>query len=181
MDKKRIFLAISFEEKFKQEINRVLLNIKPQLKEIRFTSENYWHLTILPPQYLDDFELNRMIELVKNLKLEKFKLQTNRIAFAPFNSNYRMIWLVFDKNQKFISLKEEIIEILGKEFKLERIIEREEIIHLTLARFKFFNKNWSEILPIKLVQEVEINKIEFWKSTLKRTGAEYEVLETIKF
>jgi len=181
MDKKRIFLAIPLEEKFKQEIGKVLSNIKPKLKEIRFTSEDYWHLTVVPPQYLNDSELNRMIELIANLQLEKFKLKANRIAFAPFNSNYRMIWLVFDKNQEFISLKEKIIKTLSAEFKLERIINREEIIHLTLARFKFFNKNWLNILPIKLTPEVEINKIEFWKSNLKRTGAEYEILKTIKF
>jgi len=46
---------------------------------------------------------------------------------------------------------------------------------------KFFDKNWSNILPLNLIQEVEITKIEFWKSNLKRTGAEYEVLKTIKF
>ena len=181
MEKKRIFLAIPFEEKFKQEISKVLLNIKPKFKEIRFIPQNYWHLTILPPQYLNDLELNRMIELVQGLKLKKFKLKTNRIAFAPFNSNYRMIWLVFDNNQEFVSLKQEIFETLNKEFKLERIIKREEIIHLTLARFNFFDKNWSNILPLNLIQEVEITKIEFWKSNLKRTGAEYEVLKTIKF
>jgi len=122
-----------------------------------------------------------MIELVQGLKLKKFKLKTNRIAFAPFNSNYRMIWLVFDNNQEFVSLKQQIFETLNKEFKLERIIKREEIIHLTLARFNFFDKNWSNILPLNLIQEVEITKIEFWKSNLKRTGAEYEVLKTIKF
>jgi len=181
MEKKRIFLAIPFEEKFKQEISKVLLNIKPKFKEIRFIPQNYWHLTILPPQYLNDSELNKMIELVQNLKLKKFKLKTNKIAFAPFNSNYRMIWLVFDNNQEFVSLKQEIFETLNKEFKLERIVEREEIIHLTLARFNFFNKNWSNILPITLTKEVDITKIEFWKSNLKRTGAEYEILKTIKF
>jgi len=72
--------------------------------------------------------------------------------------------VIFDKNQEFISLKEKIIETLSTEFKLERIIKREEIIHLTLARFKFFNKNWSDILPIKLAQEIDINEIEFWKA-----------------
>jgi len=70
MEKKRIFLAIPFEEKFKQEISKVLLNIKPKFKEIRFIPQNYWHLTILPPQYLNDLELNKMIELVQNLKLK---------------------------------------------------------------------------------------------------------------
>jgi len=75
-----------------------------------------------------------------------------------------MIWLVFDNNQEFVSLKQEIFETLNKEFKLERIVEREEIIHLTLARFNFFNKNWSNILPITLTKEVDITKIDFGKA-----------------
>lgn len=186
-DKKRIFIAINFSEPNKKElvscqnkIDRLFLENNP----IKWTKKQNLHVTVLFIGYVYDTDLmdifNGVEEAVKNY--EPFSLTFNQVDFMPKNSK-KMIWVLGEKSETLKSLRQDIKKnILSTEREVEEFTP-----HITLARinkFQFRKINEEEIPNINdevLIDfNAEVESIDIMESELKKGGAEYTLLKSIK-
>ncbi len=179
--KHRIFAALPFPKDFKQELFSVLKKDIEKLNNLRWVSRQNWHLTLLPPQYWDNQEIEKAQKILSQIKQPKFELQAEKIILAPPNKEKRMIWLVLQNSNQFFNLQKNIINaLIASGFNLDINLRQEKILHLTLARFdlkkigrfKFEEKIFSHSFPA--------DKFELWQSILKPEGAEYQSLASFE-
>ncbi len=188
MPKRRIFIAIQVPEELK---NTAEFYLKPFFgdKNIRIPKKEGWHITLVFCGYLDDREVEVLVEIVKNAasKFGFMEFAPQKIMFAPL-SRPRMIWLSFDAPPQFGELKTEIENNiiscqkngLFKNFRREM---REPHPHLTLSRFEeSYFSNVKNLLPkdgIDLIKEsapFSVKSIDIMESRLSRAGADYEIV-----
>lgn len=157
----RIFIAINLPEKIK---NKLAEGQKkwPELPA-RWTRKENLHITLEFLGQIIDQDLIDFFPKIRKMAAEKkpFTLKLNKICYGPPKKDLpRMVWVIGEKI---------------KEFNL--------IPHITLARLKTweFKQLDLEERP-KVDQEIdlsfEVNSIEIMESRLKRTGPEYEILES---
>jgi len=122
--------------------------------------------------------ISKLSEMGKVLR--PFALNKVKLSWYPFN-NSPLICLMYQYHNPFMVkqyyLLGEYLEQLG--YQLDK---RHLNFHITLARLKDLiiqnPINWNESL-IQSVEEIQIKKMIYYKSTLYRTGAVYEVLKEI--
>lgn len=176
MSKHRIFVAIDIPEELKDIIET---HIEPFYKNnlARVVERENWHITAVFCGYLDDEELKKLKEKVKEVaeKTEKFALIPNKIIFAPPNKKPRMVWLTFKPSQIFSKLCKSFSGLFQD--------NREQSPHLTLVRFKEFHyPNLKNLLPengIDLENETKpfmVESINIMESHLSPKGPKYELL-----
>ncbi|MDD4358747.1 MAG: RNA 2',3'-cyclic phosphodiesterase [Candidatus Pacebacteria bacterium] len=186
-DKKKIFVAINFDEPIKNElvscqnkIDYLFLENNP----IKWTKKQNLHVTVFFIGYVYDTDLvdifNGVEESAK--KYKPFSLTFNQVDFMPKDSK-KMIWVFGEKNETLESLRQDIKKnILSTEREVERFTS-----HITLARinqFQFRKINEEEIPNINdeiLIDfNTEVESIDIMESELKKGGAEYTILKSIK-
>lgn len=178
-EKKRIFIALPLPEEFKKQVSLAINGYRNQFPDFRWLEENKWHLTVFPPHYWDDKEINLAIKLLsQDLKIKPFNLETEQIILGPPGKEKRMAWLVFKQQQEFLNLKKETENILTKAGLPIDGFRQKEIIHLTLARFK--DANFSGFQENCLRLEVSCSMIELWRVFLNTGGALYQSLASFK-
>jgi 2'-5' RNA ligase len=196
---KRIFVAINLSEDIKnklQEYQREWADLP-----VRFTKKNSLHLTLLFIGYVDD---ERMLDACQKIheiakKHKPFEINFNKICLAPPARNAsrsdaggpnrppRLIWLEGERNEQLADLKRDIEKTIGAQNGDECAfteIERELKIflpHITLARIR--QMEWRKLTPKPEIDKsvsinVSVNSIEVMESDLKRSGAEYAILES---
>lgn len=176
--KKRVFVALGLSNHLKTKIVDWENNYKDLT--VRWISKKDLHVTIIPPWYEDDINIQKTVDNLESLsgKIEPFNIIFHEITLGPNSLHPRLIWAIGHARNEILRLKKNL------EKTLQRLPEsRLYSFHLTLARFKpedfikFKNKNIYE--EIMWCQKIE--SFFLMQSFLKRTGASYEVLEEIPF
>ncbi|MBU2564208.1 RNA 2',3'-cyclic phosphodiesterase [Patescibacteria group bacterium] len=178
--RRRIFIAINLPENLKKrlrEYQEKWIHLDP--KFIRWTRSSNLHITLSFLGYLSDDETYEICEIVKKAvkKHEPFNLIFQRIVLGPPNKKPRMFWLAGIENKEFSDLQKSLNEaIAGIHVKTSLVRP-----HITLARF---NSGLLEFLPELVSEEFKtqfsVDSIQIMQSNLKRSGAEYSVLESIE-
>ena len=172
--KRRLFIAINLPENIRNKL------IKYQekwvnLDSIRWTRKNNLHLTLFFIGYVDDNEMYEICELIKQAvkKHEPFNITFQRIVLGPINKTPKMFWLVGPENKEFSDLQNHLNEVI---LKIKSRLKSKP--HITLARFKrgLLDKDVNEDFRVQF----SVNSIEIMQSNLKRSGAEYSILESIE-
>lgn len=173
---KRIFVAISISEELQTQA--LDFQCSHQNIPVRWLSGKNLHITLIPPWYTDDTDSVK--EVLREIKEEitAFELRFQKISFGPSFREPRLIWAEGETPQEILSLINRLQKILNQKNE-----NRPFRLHLTLARFRtedFFS------FPIKeLNEEIDwrekISSIVLMKSHLSQKGADYEILEEIKF
>ena len=201
IDEKRVFIALPFSEGFKKEFKEAIFDLKEKCPEFRWLPEENWHLTILPPHYWSENEIEIVSNALKtNLKSKIFNLEADRIVLGPpsphqrfiggglgqeraayvktsASQSKRMVWLLFKDSQEFFNLKTQVAKIIESVgIALDKPYQK-EIIHLTLARFKNQARGFQEK---SLNNMVQAEKVELWRVFLDSSGAVYQSLASFK-
>lgn len=184
--KKRIFVAINLLPKDKEKIKEELLGISNQFSsaDIRFLKPENWHLTLSFLGYQDDQSINLIIQAIQQTAAatEPVRIKFEKIIYGPPGKPPRMIWITSDKKTSDLlgELKkqlEDALENFGVRFKKEK---RPFSAHITLARF-FASKKELPSIEKNLIFEFKVESLDLMESTLRRSGAEYDLLAAFPF
>lgn len=190
--RKRIFVALNLEGDALNAIESIVDELQPKFaaragRSIRFVSRDNWHLTVSFLGYQEETDIPRIVEAMKRTAKDfgEQKIVFRKLLYGPPGRAPRMIWLVTDSNisRELSGLKTELennLEKSGINFGREM---RQFTGHLTLARFDNFD-NRGEALP-QIERDINIRStagtLDLMESELKRSGAEYTVLQKIRF
>jgi 2'-5' RNA ligase len=181
MNKRRIFVAVNISENLKEK----LVNYQekwPDLdpKKIRWTGKSNLHITLVFVGYVTDDEMYEICAQVKEVakRHEPFFINFEKIILGPPHDTPRMFWVEGEKSQNLADLQTDLRDAIeqrsGVKYKAFRP-------HITLARFRFaVAKNLPENLEEPFKAQVSVDTIEVMQSNIKRTGAEYTVLESVE-
>ncbi len=177
--KRRIFIAINLPE----EVRRKLVDYQQKLDNldsnlIRWVKKDNLHITLLFIGYVTDDEMYEICQLVKEVakKHEPFIINFERIILGPPNKTPRMFWVQGERSEELGKLQGDLEEKIEQRHGGRHAFRP----HITLARFKY---PLLKFLPQKVDDEfkaqIPVETIEVMQSNLKRSGAEYSVLESV--
>jgi len=180
--KHRIFIAIDLPEDIKQELIAYQANW-PELP-VRWTKIENLHITLSFLGYLSDEEIAAVCEATKGVTQENksFRLRLNRLLYGPEKKlPPRMIWVDVERSDVLAQLKDEVEKGLMEKigfFPEKRYFSS----HITLGRIRGWE--WRRIEPEnrpnveqEISLEFQVDSIDVMESKLKRTGAEYIIIE----
>jgi len=178
----RTFIAIDFDNEIKNNLSQLITGLKKGSSNIKWIEHHGMHLTLkflgeIPPEKVSEVEssLLKVTEKHRHFPL-RFK---GTGTFPEGNKKPRILWVGIEDNETLKILQSEIESELEKiHFPREN---RKFHPHLTLGRVKsYYNLSLtlSEIAKEreKDFGEMVVKKITLFKSTLKRSGAEYTIL-----
>lgn len=178
--KHRIFVALGISEK----LISVILNWEDifasesheTYSKIRWLKPENLHITLIPPWYAEDEEIETIKKSLSGLVKKNLILNFNRITYGPNPKSSRLIWLEGEATRGLSNLRDEVSQLLD-----QPVERRPFLLHLTVARFKEgdFNSFKVKELNDKLVFEEMANKLLLMESHLERGGAEYSILHQI--
>lgn len=181
MSKRRLFIAINLPESVKKKLldyRSKWPDIDPKL--IRWTGKFNLHITLLFIGYVTDDEMYEICNQVRVIgkKHEPFFLKLEKITFGPPDKKPRMFWAQGEKSQKLADLVSDLNGIVQQRTGFRYKVLRP---HITLARFRAGLLNFlPESVDDPFKAEISVDSIEVMESVLKRTGAEYTVLESVE-
>lgn len=183
--KRRVFIAIDLTGELKAKIAEIIKQWR--WLPIRWLEPENWHITLIPPVYLNDAEVNSLIAALEKSRVSKyFVLNFLRISLAPPGQPSRMIWLEGETPSELVKLKNRLEKVWSARLALPSLKEdsRPLKLHVTLARFepgdlKELEAKTSVLGEVKF--RCEVREIAVMESRLKPAGAEYETLATIAF
>jgi len=180
MKKRRIFIAVNLPEDIKRKIS----DYQRELQQLpaRWVKPANLHITLVFLGYISDEELLEVSQITKEVakKHSSFSVELDKTCYAPARKiPPKMIWLLVKKSERLSRLQKDLAENLGTKE------ERGYSPHITLARIRQWE--WRRIEP---EERPEIEKefsltfpvfsIEIMESELKKSGAEYTILESIQ-
>ncbi len=182
--KKRVFIAINLPEHVKdklQEYQRKWADLP-----VRWTRRNSLHLTLVFIGYVTDEEMAEICDITRQVaqKHAPFNLEFDKIILGPPDKPSRMIWVEGKESEEMAALKKdlEMALINASASGFDRVENRAFRPHITLARMRLIE--WRKLPEKPQIAEqtsitVPVESIEVMESHLRRSGAEYDVLESV--
>lgn len=182
MIKRRLFIAINLPENIEKRLvdyQRKWVNLDP--KYIHWVKESNLHITLVFIGYVDDDKTYEICNLVKEVskKHEPFFINLERIIIGPPNTTPRMFWVEGEKSQELADLQNDLENALSGGGIAKKEV-RSYRPHITLARFKYEIAKSLPRVDDKFNAQISVETIEVMQSNLKRSGAEYSVLESVE-
>lgn len=182
MTKRRIFIALNLPDKMKKKLGQ--FKEKYDYLPVRWTKDDCLHLTLVFIGYVTDEQMLETCKTVRKVAAEflPFFINFKRVILGPPGKPPRMIWVEGQKSPELSELKKKLEDaLLSADSGLKRIGERTMTPHITLARIK--NEQWRQLPERPGINEVfdyqiSASSIEVMESELKRSGAEYTILES---
>ena len=174
----RIFLALNLP----LEVKRGLLECKKKWPELpaRWTTPENAHVTLVFLGNTSEKELQEIQKIVKEVAVihKPFSFSLSRIVYGPTPKQPRMIWAKGEASQKLLSLQKDLANALGYQE------EHPFSLHITLARLNEWELQSIEPeerpeVSEEVSFEIPVSSFEIMESKLKRTGAEYSIIESI--
>lgn len=184
---RRIFIAINLPEKIKE--NLVSYQRKWPELPVRWTKKDNLHITLVFIGYVKDEEIPEICNIVEKIaeKNTSFSINLNKIIYAPPKKMPpRMVWASGEKSEELTKLQRALENSLLAS-PLKKNIKQEKRLyspHITLGRIKRWDFKKLEVEERPGINEdvsfnFEVNSIEIMESQLKKTGAEYTILESV--
>ncbi|MCD6500728.1 RNA 2',3'-cyclic phosphodiesterase [bacterium] len=190
---KRIFIAINLPEKIKTELENLEKELDSLFPEeanrgvVRWVKKENLHLTLLFIGSVEDEKIPKIRQIVKNIAeaQKPFSLKFKKVCYGPPKQiPPRLIWIELEKKPELLNSAEKLKKEMAKSGILRKVEKREFSPHITLGRIRTWQ--WRRIEPEERPEiekeislDFEVKSIEIMESKLKRTGAEYTILESI--
>ncbi len=188
----RIFVAINLPEGVKKQ----LLEYKNTWPEFsassttgrdgpaRWARKENLHFTLAFLGNTSEQELAEVVGLMQTVgdRHSPFESRIIRLQYGPDAKRPRMIWAIGERSPKLLALQEDVEHALAAE-NLYTPEKRPFSPHLTLARFNMaqFRQMEPEERP-EIAEELslsfKVESLELIESKLKRSGAEYTILQS---
>ncbi len=180
----RAFIAVDIDPKTVKKISAALVQLKPRVPGIRWSSLTNFHFTL---KFLGNIEETKVDAVANALELElrpfpRFTINAKGLGVFPDIKRPRVLWIGLEgKELKDLASKvEKAMEPLG--FMPEK---RELKPHLTVGRWREFAGS-SKILGEELERwkshefgESMVAEVIFFQSVLKPESAVYHALKTV--
>lgn len=181
---KRIFLAVNLPKEAKSELLGYQ-NKWPELPAHWSGPENL-HVTLVFLGNTSEEEIEEIKRIVRKTasRHSPFSFSLSKVVYGPSEKQARMVWAT-GESKKLLSLQKDLNDALARSLDLSFTPEKRPFsLHLTLARFREweFQKIEPEERPEvneEISLEVPVSSFQIMESKLKRTGAEYSVIESI--
>ncbi len=183
MTKVRLFIAVLIPQDVRDSIAGLITDlqrVRNLSRDIRFVPPENWHFTLAFLGYQDESAIPAIKETILSCKSDQpYRVEFERLTYGPPGPRPRMIWLttIGQTSEELGKVKKELEdELETKGIKWQREL-RPYRAHITLARFP--EMPFGNLPPIEkeIDWRYEAREIHLMKSTLKRTGAEYEALD----
>lgn len=178
--KHRLFISVNLPQELKAKVAEAIKQW--HWLPIRWLAPENWHITLVPPAYLEDAEMRLLCNFLKGKRLGKpFAVKFSRIVLAPPGTKARMIWLEGETPPELPKLKKKIEGLwLGNESLPKIEIESRPLkLHVTLARFEPGDLKEIEE-KTRVLGEVgfgfDAGEVSVMESHLRPEGAEYETI-----
>ncbi|MBN2245646.1 MAG: RNA 2',3'-cyclic phosphodiesterase [Candidatus Aminicenantes bacterium] len=178
----RTFIAIDLDENIKKELAAFINEMCNLPASIRWTHSKGMHLTLKFLGEIKEDQIPAIMKLLENTTafFKSFTLEFKGTGWFPPGSRFpRVIWAGCQENEIILSLQQTIEDDLEKlHFQRDKKTYHP---HLTLGRVRS-NKNIHKVVDELIRQSdknfgsMTVNKVTFFQSKLKPTGAEYLVL-----
>jgi len=173
----RIFIAIEIPKGIKEYIYGIQENIRDNNVKAKFVGMPQMHLTLKFLGEVSDTDIEKIKELLKNIKFDAYKAKLDKIGVFPNESYIKVIWVGIEDNNKTMCLQQKIDSLLINLFKKEKKFHP----HITLARVRFVKDKNNFIEKLNNI-EIEkkgfgIKEFKVIKSTLTAQGPVYEDLD----
>jgi len=177
----RLFLAIELSEDIRKEMYRLQHAIKSNLApvdKLLFVKPESIHITLKFFENVEAEKLGNMLDALKSIKLEKFRIDTDKLNYftAP-SGRPRVVFLSFKKSAQLTALHQEIeakLVPLG-------VVKTDFKCHATLFRVKFLKDKFRLIEILKHVKveplQLEITSMDLFESQLVETGPIHTLVE----
>lgn len=148
---------------------------------VRWIKPENLHITVVPPWYATEDELYETTKVLETAvkSLAAFAAEFQRVLFGPPRQPPRLIWAEGKTPPELRQFKDTVQNALfdNETTGFSKTENRPALLHLTIARFR----------PHEIKNKLQLNEAVDWKfdvgevrlmeSVLKRTGAEYTVLQ----
>lgn len=180
--KRRIFIAINLPEDVRRKLadyQSKWTGLDPAL--IRWVKKDNLHITLVFIGYVTDDEMYEVCQMVKETakKHEPFMINLEKIILGPPNKTPRMFWVEGEESKEIAELQNNLENAIAGE-NLVRKEARPYKVHITLARFKYPLVKSLPKVDEEFKAQIPVETIEIMQSNLKRSGAEYSVLESVE-
>jgi len=191
----RIFIAINLPEKVKSELEKLEREIEslfpPEINRgmFRWVKKENLHITLLFIGAVRDEEIPKISQIVKDIAQPQkpFSLRIEKVSYGPPKKiPPRLIWVEVERKKEMVEIAKKLKKEMAESGILQKVEQREFSPHITLARIKSFW--WKRMEPEErpeiekeIALDFEVNSIEIMESKLKRSGAEYTIIESALF
>lgn len=191
----RIFIAINLPEKIKTELEKLEREIEslfpPEINRgmFRWVKKENLHITLLFIGAVRDEEIPKISQIVKDIAQPQkpFSLRIEKVSYGPPKKiPPRLIWVEVERKKEMVEIAKKLKKEMAESGILQKVEQREFSPHITLARIKSFW--WKRMEPEErpeiekeIALDFEVNSIEIMESKLKRSGAEYTIIESALF
>ncbi|MFH1637005.1 MAG: RNA 2',3'-cyclic phosphodiesterase [Candidatus Woesearchaeota archaeon] len=174
----RLFVAIDLPKEVKDYLFELGRKLNKGFAKVRWVPKKNLHMTC---KFIGEVEEGRLPEIKERLskvKIEPIKCRLSKLGWFPGDNEVRVIWVGAEPEEEIIGLQQsvdaELLDLFPSDQKFTA--------HLTLGRVAFLKKR-KEFLGLLKETSIEklkftIDKIKLYKSTLKKEGPQYEVLES---
>ncbi len=182
----RTFIAVNLDINIKTNISELIRELNGGNKSIRWVKPQGMHLTLKFIGEVTEKKVSQIKDVLDQSMKDypPFELNLRGTGSFPPKAKFpRVLWVGVEPNETLRKIQARLENEMGKlQFPREK---REFHPHLTLGRIKN-PKNLDSVLSLLQDKEKEdfgkmiVNKVTFFQSTLKPTGAEYSVLSEHK-
>ena len=177
----RLFIGAPLPQQMMEEI--LSFQQKHQdVERVRWVSRKNLHVTTL---FIGHIEANDLAEIQDTLEtlckdIKHFGIRFERFCYAPKLRDPKMIWVRFQREDKFTELVSALRAGLGS-FLDSQESRKDPVPHVTIARLK----NFSHLDKISMnarigEQQLSIKELNLWESVLDPDGAIYTVKASYK-
>ena len=181
----RAFIAVEIDNQTKQKISDLISNLKKSKADIKWITEGQMHLTL---KFLGNIDNGRVQEISGALSsishnVKPFEITLSDIGAFPNLNRPRVIWAGIAKGAEYLKTISEKIETGLEKLGFEKE-DREFNPHFTLGRVKT-SKDLTELKKLlnetqfNSENEIKINELVLFQSTLSPKGATYSKLSVI--
>jgi len=178
---KRLFIAVDLPDSLKNYLYKTTSNLSKKDSDIRVTPASNIHITL---KFLGEFKISRIEKLSAAIKKTassfsnfSYTISDKLGAFPGINSARILFVSISDSENKI----REVFKELEKNLAILNIKreDRKFISHITLARIRDKKDITDIIKDVKICYErkLDCSKLTLFESILKKTGAEYVILE----
>ena len=179
--KLRVFMGLPLSPEVRRYVVDITRGLSTMLPEVRWVTPENLHVTLKFIGYCGDDRLGTLIDVMKEASIYlPLTLEVGGIGGFPSQGSARVIWVGAEDEDKKIDELYRYLERGAEKFGFTRE-KRNYKPHITVGRAK---KTPVRIPPgidsvIEPGKMLKVDDIVLFRSVLKKTGAEYSVIERV--